>query len=85
VRLNYQFKPKRAFICFLFTHAKLGNELRLRTRSAGSAVIRGHRCAAPDQLRGYGSSLNDMGQSTNQFENPQCELLCPLKKFTFSH
>jgi len=76
---------KRAFICFLFHHAKLGNELRLRPRSAGSAVIRGHGCAAPDQLRSYRSSLNGLGHSTNQFENPQSELLRSLKEFAFSH
>src|SRR4029077_20463402 len=67
------------------TTPSLATKLRLRTRPAGSAVIRGHRSAAPDQLRSYRSSLNGLGQSTNQFENPQCELLCPLKKFAFSH
>jgi hypothetical protein len=85
MRLNYQFKPKRAFIRFFFDHAKLGNQFRLRTRSAGSAVIRRHGCAAPDQLRSYRLSLNGLGQSTNQFENPQSEPLCSLKEFAFSH
>jgi hypothetical protein len=41
--------------------------------------------AAPDQLRSYRLSLNGLGQSTNQFENPQCEPLCSLKEFAFSH
>jgi hypothetical protein len=67
------------------TTPSLATNSGLERARQGSAVISRHRRTAPDQLSGYRSSLNCLGQHTDQFENPQCELLCSLQEFAFSH
>ena len=55
VRLNQQFEPQGRFVRFLFDRADFGNEFRLTARPATGAVVCGHRCAAADNLSGYGA------------------------------
>ena len=82
---NNQFHPISGFIRLFLNRPELGNELRFRTAAAGGSIIGSHRHSAADQLTTNRTTFSRPGQSANQFEHPQGELLRALLQFSFIH
>ncbi len=70
--LDEQLEPQRGFVGFFFDRADFSDEFGLATRSATSAIIRGDRSAATDNLLGNNAaSVVVFWNGASQLDDPQ--------------
>ena len=85
-----QFQPERSFIGLFFDRSDFGDEFRptagAATGAATGAVIGRDRCAAADDLFGYGATgIIGFGDGACEFDNSQGECFGASLKFSGVH